>query len=97
MHEGTPLDHSDKGKQSLEVLDFIIWDLKKMDCFHYPRRPNPFPRELWQAPNILRSDLVILNLNHVRWFGKCDSITNLEEVDLSKTLRKIKRHTLNAF
>jgi len=33
---------------------------------------------------------------HVRGFGKCDSITNLEEVDLSETLRKIERHTPNS-
>jgi hypothetical protein len=28
------------------------------------------------------------NYGHVRGFGKCDSITNLEEADLSETLRK---------
>jgi hypothetical protein len=59
-------------------------------CFH---RAMPFPRELWQTLPIFSAP----TLNHVRGFGKCDSITNLEEVDLSETLRKIERYTPNSF
>ena len=44
------------------------------------------------AANILSSDLATL-----RGFGKWDSITNLEEVDISETLRKIGRHAPNTF
>ena len=60
------------------------------------RRPNPFPRELWQAPPIFSAP-IFLTLNHVWGFVKCDSITNPEEVDLSETIRKIERHALNTF
>jgi hypothetical protein len=54
-----------------------------MDCFHYSRRPNPFPRELWQAPPIFSA--LILNHDSCSGVWKCDSITNPEEVDLSVT------------
>ena len=46
--------------------------------------------------SIFRSDLVALN-RYVQEFGKWDSITNLEEVDLSATLRKIEEYAPNTF
>ncbi|KAN0076133.1 hypothetical protein V8E54_006275 [Elaphomyces granulatus] len=48
------------------------------------------------AVDIIRSDLATLN-RHVREFGKRDSNANLEEVDLSETLRKIESHAPNTF
>ena len=48
------------------------------------------------AVNIIHSDLAALNWN-VQEFRKWDSITNLEEVDLSVTLRRIEAYAPNTF
>lgn len=60
-------------------------------------KTESFPeRVMASAVDIIRSDLATLN-RHVREFGKRDSNANLEEVDLSETLRKIESHAPNTF
>jgi hypothetical protein len=78
-----------------QVLD-LIWkeDNELLPLFE---KTKSFPeRMMASAVNIIRSDLATLN-RHVQEFGKWDSITNLEEVDLSATLRKIEEYAPNTF
>jgi hypothetical protein len=82
-------------RKAKQILD-LIWE-EENGLLPLFEETQSFPeRVMASAANIIRSDLATLN-RHVREFGKWDSITNLEEVDLSETLRKIKRHAPNTF
>jgi hypothetical protein len=74
----------------------LIWE-EDNELLPLFEKTESFPeRIMTSAVNIIRSDLTTLN-RHVREFGKWDSITNLEEVDLSATLRMIEEYAPNTF
>jgi len=76
-------------RKAKQVLD-LIWE-EDHELLPLFEKTESFPERIMaSAVNIIRSNLAALN-RHVREFGKWDSITNLEEVDLSATLRKSMR------
>jgi len=82
-------------RKAKQVLD-LIWE-EDNELLPLFEKTESFPERIMaSAVNIIRSDLAALN-RHVREFGKWDSITNLEEVDLSATLRKIEEYAPNTF
>ena len=80
-------------KKAKQILD-LIWE-EENGLLPLFEKTESFPeRVMASAASIIRSDLATLN-RHVREFGQWDSTTNLEEVELSETLRKIERHAPN--
>jgi hypothetical protein len=82
-------------RKAKQILD-LIWE-EENELLPLFEKTESFPeRVMASAANIIRSDLATLN-RHVREFGKWDAITNLEDVPLSETLRKIESHAPNTF
>ena len=90
--EDTPGDTTGLARQrkAKQVLD-LIWE-EDNELLPLFEKTESFPER------IMASAVNVAALNrHVREFGKWDSITNLEEVDLSATLRKIEEYAPNTF
>jgi hypothetical protein len=82
-------------RKAKQILD-LIWE-EENELLPLFEKTESFPeRVMASAAYIIRSDLATLN-RHVREFGKWDAITNLEDVHLSETLRKIESHAPNTF